>query len=41
MDVLGPEAELIESGPYELNKLQSLFLFTGGYDLRWYQSDPA
>ena len=28
MDVLGPEAELIESGPYELNKLQSLFLFT-------------
>ena len=28
MDVLGPEAELIDSGPYELNKLQSLFLFT-------------
>ncbi len=28
MDVLGPDAELIESGPYELNKLQSLFLFT-------------
>ena len=28
MDVLGPEAELIESGSYELNKLQSLFLFT-------------
>ena len=28
MDVLGPEAELIESGPYELNKLQSLFPFT-------------
>mgnify|MGYP001244262182 CR=1 FL=1 len=28
MDVLGPEAALIESGPYELHKLQSLFLFT-------------
>ncbi len=28
MDVLGPDAELLESGPYELNKLQSLFLFT-------------
>jgi alkylation response protein AidB-like acyl-CoA dehydrogenase len=28
MDVLGPEAELVEEGPYELNKLQSLFLFT-------------
>ena len=28
MDVLGPDAELIESGSYELNKLQSLFLFT-------------
>ena len=28
MDVLGPDAELIEAGPYELNKLQSLFLFT-------------
>ena len=42
MDVLGPEAELIESGPYELNKLQSLFsVYPSGYDLRWYQSDPA
>ena len=28
MDVLGPEAELLESAPYELNRLQSLFLFT-------------
>jgi alkylation response protein AidB-like acyl-CoA dehydrogenase len=28
MDVLGPDAELVESGPYELNRLQSLFLFT-------------
>jgi len=28
MDVLGPDAELLESGPYELNRLQSLFLFT-------------
>jgi len=28
MDVLGPEAELLEAAPYELNRLQSLFLFT-------------
>lgn len=28
MDVLGPDAELLEAAPYELNKLQSLFLFT-------------
>ncbi|MDH3617012.1 MAG: acyl-CoA dehydrogenase family protein [Gammaproteobacteria bacterium] len=28
MDVLGPEAEIIESAPYELTHLQSLFLFT-------------
>ena len=28
MDVLGPDAELLEEGPYELTKLQSLFLFT-------------
>ncbi|MDG2459847.1 MAG: acyl-CoA dehydrogenase family protein [Luminiphilus sp.] len=28
MDVLGPDAELVEAGPYELNRLQSLFLFT-------------
>ena len=28
MDVLGPEAELIEAAPYELNRLQSLFLFS-------------
>jgi len=28
MDVLGPEAELIEAAPYQLNRLQSLFLFT-------------
>ena len=28
MDVLGPDAELLEAAPYELNRLQSLFLFT-------------
>ncbi len=28
MDVLGPEAEIAESAPYGLNRLQSLFLFT-------------
>lgn len=28
VDVLGPEAELVEATPYELNRLQSLFLFT-------------
>ena len=28
MDVLGPDAELIENEPYELGRLQSLFLFT-------------
>jgi len=28
MDVLGPEAEIIERAPYELTHLQSLFLFT-------------
>ncbi len=28
MDVLGPDAELLEEGPYELTQLQSLFLFT-------------
>jgi alkylation response protein AidB-like acyl-CoA dehydrogenase len=28
MDVLGPEAEILESAPYNLNRLQSLFLFT-------------
>ena len=28
MDVLGPEAELVESGTYNLTPLQSLFLFT-------------
>jgi len=28
VDVLGPEAELVEAAPYELNRLQSLFLFT-------------
>ena len=28
MDVLGPDAELVEDAPYELNRLQSLFLFT-------------
>lgn len=28
MDVLGPEAEVLEAAPYELSRLQSLFLFT-------------
>ena len=28
MDVLGPEAEIVESAPYNLGRLQSLFLFT-------------
>ena len=28
MDVLGPEAEIVESAPYNLSRLQSLFLFT-------------
>ena len=28
MDVLGPEAELLEAGPYQLTRLQALFLFT-------------
>lgn len=28
MDVLGPDAELLMDAPYELNRLQSLFLFT-------------
>ena len=28
MDVLGPEAELLSAEPYELSRLQSLFLFT-------------
>lgn len=28
MDVLGPESELLVEAPYELNRLQSLFLFT-------------
>lgn len=28
MDVLGPEAEMIDSAPYNLTRLQSLFLFT-------------
>ena len=28
MDVLGPDAELIEAEPYQLGRLQSLFLFT-------------
>ena len=28
MDVLGPEAELVEAEPYQLGRLQSLFLFT-------------
>lgn len=28
MDVLGPEAEILEAAPYRLGRLQSLFLFT-------------
>ena len=28
MDVLGPEAEILEASPYELTRLQSMFLFT-------------
>ncbi|AMO55492.1 acyl-CoA dehydrogenase [Endozoicomonas montiporae] len=28
MDVLGPDSELLESGPYELTRLQSMYLFT-------------
>ncbi|AOE83973.1 acyl-CoA dehydrogenase family protein [Pseudomonas sp. TCU-HL1] len=28
MDVLGPDAELLEGGPYELGRLQSMFLFS-------------
>ncbi|MGE8407881.1 MAG: acyl-CoA dehydrogenase family protein [Pseudomonas sp.] len=28
MDVLGPEAEILEGAPYALSRLQSLFLFT-------------
>ena len=28
MDVLGPEAELLAGGPYELSRLQALFLYT-------------
>lgn len=28
MDVLGPQAEVLEAAPYELSRLQSLFLFT-------------
>ncbi|MNE68482.1 hypothetical protein D3C80_1641500 [compost metagenome] len=28
MDVLGPQAEILDGEPYELSRLQSLFLFT-------------
>ena len=28
MDVLGPEAEICEAGPYQLSRLQSLYLFS-------------
>ena len=28
MDVLGPESEILDGGPYELNRLQSMYLFT-------------
>ncbi|MFK7974766.1 MAG: acyl-CoA dehydrogenase family protein [Halioglobus sp.] len=27
MDVMGPECEILDSGPYELNRLQSMYLF--------------
>jgi alkylation response protein AidB-like acyl-CoA dehydrogenase len=27
MDVMGPEAEILDAGPYELTRLQSMFLF--------------
>ena len=27
MDVMGPECEILEDGPYELNRLQSMYLF--------------
>ncbi|MCB1615849.1 MAG: acyl-CoA dehydrogenase, partial [Pseudomonadales bacterium] len=27
MDVLGPEAEILDGAPYELNRLQSMYLF--------------
>lgn len=28
MDVLGPESEILDAGPYALNRLQSMYLFT-------------
>ena len=28
MDVLGPESEILEAAPYQLNRLQSMYLFT-------------
>jgi alkylation response protein AidB-like acyl-CoA dehydrogenase len=28
MDVLGPESEILEGGPYQLSRLQSMYLFT-------------
>jgi alkylation response protein AidB-like acyl-CoA dehydrogenase len=28
MDVLGPESEILEGAPYQLNRLQSMYLFT-------------
>ena len=28
MDVLGPESEILDAGPYQLNRLQSMYLFT-------------
>lgn len=28
MDVLGPDAELLAGAPYQLTRLQALFLFT-------------
>jgi alkylation response protein AidB-like acyl-CoA dehydrogenase len=28
MDVMGPESQILEAGPYELNRLQAMYLFT-------------
>ena len=28
MDVMGPESEILDGAPYELNRLQAMYLFT-------------
>jgi alkylation response protein AidB-like acyl-CoA dehydrogenase len=28
MDILGAESEILDGGPYQLNRLQSMYLFT-------------